>query len=50
MFKSGEYGGQSAEVQNSTNNCWVVLAVPKDVFSFRICPLGTAEYLLSQKL
>ncbi len=26
-FKSGEYGIQHARVQNSANNCWVVLAV-----------------------
>jgi hypothetical protein len=26
-FKFGGYGGQSAEVRNSTNNCWAVPAV-----------------------
>ncbi len=26
-FKSGKYSGQSARVQNSANNCWVVLVV-----------------------
>ncbi len=26
-FKPGNYGGQSAGVQNSANNCWAVLAV-----------------------
>jgi hypothetical protein len=26
-FKSSEYGGQSAGVQNFANNCWVALVV-----------------------
>ncbi len=49
-FKSVEYVSLSPRVWNSTNSCWAILTLLKEVFYIRINPLDVEEYMLSQKL